>query len=314
MGRAAEAPARLDERAFLEAERRERVGRAVDYIERNLGRPFALDEAAEEAAWSLYHFHRVFSASVGLGPGAYLRLRRLSEAARDLSRGGLRVKDIAEARGFGSPEAFCRSFSSSFGLLPSEYRDYGAASLALGPFAPVERPLLNAAGQARDPAIVGLGATRIAGLARRTRLSGEALLADSDALWEEARPLLDELSARGWGPLYRAAFASGPASGGEGAEIISVAGIALPAGEAPPAGLEAFELPSGEYLRALHRGPADLLPKTHLELYASVLPRLRRRPLGGFDFDRPGPGLPRLDPGSPGYETEIFVPLEPLPR
>jgi AraC-like DNA-binding protein/predicted transcriptional regulator YdeE len=312
----ADGPSGAGERAAFEADRSERLGRAVECIERNLGKPFSLDEAASAAAWSLFHFHRVFSERFGLGPGSYLRLRRLSEAARDLTRGELRVRDIAEARGYGSAEAFVRSFHASFGLSPSEYRRFSAASLPLGPFVPVERPLLNLASRAGEPAVVRLDATRLAGLGRPSPLAGDGLYESAEALWREAGPPLEELSARGWGPIYRLAFSLGSPrrDGGERDEILSVAAVTLPPGLRPPAGLELFELPAGEYLRARHRGCADLLPFTHLELYASVLPRLRRRPLGGFDFDRPRPGFPRLDPGLPSYETEIFIPLEPIAR
>jgi len=295
------------------SERDPRLGRALDYIESNLGRPFSLEEAAEAASWSFFHFHRRFARTFGLGPGTYLRLRRLSEAARDLACGAARVRDIALGRGFGSSEAFGRSFRAAFGLMPTEYRCLSGACASLGPFEPIDRPLLNLTAASAAPSVLRFERVRLAGVGRITRLDAAGLAEDSDRLWDEAGPLVAELAGRGGGPVYQVAFAMGdPGSEGRGGRsIFSVAALALAPGAAPPACLTAFALPAGEYLRALHRGPAALLPRTYLELYASILPRLRRRPLGGFDFDRSRPGAARGDPRSPSYETEVFIPLAP---
>jgi len=73
--------------ASLESEYRIRVMKAVDYIEARLGEPLALENAAAEASWSFFHFHRVFSAVIGVPPGEYLRMRRLTEGARMLASG-----------------------------------------------------------------------------------------------------------------------------------------------------------------------------------------------------------------------------------
>ncbi|HOX30994.1 MAG TPA: AraC family transcriptional regulator [Spirochaetales bacterium] len=294
------------------ADRDARLRRALDYIEANLGRAFPLEEAAEAASWSFYHFHRRFAAAFGLGPGSYLRLRRLSEAARDLACGGELVRDIAHARGFGSSEALGRSFRASFGLLPGEYRLLGRASRRLGPFVPVRRPLLGRpASSLASLALVRRADIRLAGLGRPTRLEGQLLAEETGLLRREAEPLLAALGPGSREPPFRVAFSlEGPEGG---SAILSVLGFALAEGRRLPEGLSAFVLPGGEYLRALHRGPAELLPRSHLELYAQVLPRLRRLPAGGFDFDRPPPGASgaRADPASAAYETEIFIPLAP---
>jgi len=52
-------------RSRMAALYRSRINLAVDYIERNLGRDFALEEIAAVAGFSKYHFHRIFHTFTG---------------------------------------------------------------------------------------------------------------------------------------------------------------------------------------------------------------------------------------------------------
>ncbi len=60
----------------------ERMTAAIDYIERNLYNEVDLEKAAAAVNCSVFHFYRMFEVITGIGPGEYLRRRRLSEAAR----------------------------------------------------------------------------------------------------------------------------------------------------------------------------------------------------------------------------------------
>jgi AraC family transcriptional regulator len=108
-----------------------RMGRALDYLEANLRNDVDMGEAAAEANCSTFHFMRMFQVVTGLGPGEYLRRRRLSMAALELASGGCptgrdRVLDIALEYNYDSPDAFTRAFKREFGCLPSEARLPGA--------------------------------------------------------------------------------------------------------------------------------------------------------------------------------------------
>lgn len=288
-------------------DREARIGRALDFIEENLGRPFSLEEAASEAAWSLFHFHRVFQEIVGLPPGTYLRARRLSEAARDIAEGKGPLREIARARGFGSAEAFTRSFSLNFGANPRAYRGAIRASIGLGPFRPVRRPLL-VGGKRPGPGLVSfevgrLGPIRLAGRSRELSLAPGRFERESDHFWEAVGPELLRLAERGRGGVYGLGFSSSRDPGGG---IRYALAVRLEEGREAPQGLEIFEIPGGEYGRALHEGPLDLLPESWLELYAYTLPRLGRSPRGTFDVHRAGA------PGGRTGGIELFVPLLPL--
>ena len=97
---------------------------AMDYIERNLEGDLDVACAARLAACTEGQFRRMFSYVAGIGLGEYVRRRRISCAALDLSRGE-RVVDVAVRYGYGSPTAFTRAFRDALGVSPSEAKRPG---------------------------------------------------------------------------------------------------------------------------------------------------------------------------------------------
>ncbi len=100
------------------------VRKAIIFIEENLKEDIYIDDMAKEIFYSKFHFCRIFFELTGETPGAYLRKRRLTEAANDILSG----KDIIEAAfdyRFNSQEAFSRSFKEYFSVTPGLYKLYG---------------------------------------------------------------------------------------------------------------------------------------------------------------------------------------------
>jgi len=104
----------------------ERMNAALEYIEGHLEEDVDWRRAAAEANCSTRHFLRMFEAIAGQGPGEYVRRRRLSRAAFELSRGAVKVIDLALRLGYETPDAFGRAFKRELGLTPSEARQPGA--------------------------------------------------------------------------------------------------------------------------------------------------------------------------------------------
>ncbi|MDJ0782404.1 MAG: GyrI-like domain-containing protein [Desulfosarcinaceae bacterium] len=103
---------------------RKRVCRAMNYISRHLARELSLDEIAAEAAFSQFHFHRIFKAVVGETVAAFTRRLRLEMAAgRLLARPTEEITTIAMACGFSSSQNFAKSFRSQFGTTPTDFRN-----------------------------------------------------------------------------------------------------------------------------------------------------------------------------------------------
>jgi AraC family transcriptional regulator len=95
---------------------------AIWYIESHLSDELDIEAIAKIAGVSRFHLSRAFSASTGIGPAAYLRSRRLSEAARTLAQGAPDILAVALEAGYGSHEAFTRAFRQHFGLTPEQLR------------------------------------------------------------------------------------------------------------------------------------------------------------------------------------------------
>lgn len=106
----------------------EGLNASVDYIEEHLDGDVDIARAASFASCTEGQFRRIFSYLAGMGLAEYVRKRRLSCAALDLSRGE-RVLDVAVRYGYSSPTAFNRAFQEVLGMSPSEARCPGAPLL-----------------------------------------------------------------------------------------------------------------------------------------------------------------------------------------
>lgn len=109
---------------------RDRVLRVVDFVERHIDRQLSLEELAEQACFSPFHFHRIFTACMGEGPLEYFRRVRVEKAALALVYHRERtVTDIAFEFGFSSPEVFVRAFRRQLKVSPGVYRRDPLAAL-----------------------------------------------------------------------------------------------------------------------------------------------------------------------------------------
>lgn len=94
----------------------------LDYIYADLGRPLRLDDLAELADLSPFHFHRVFQAMVGETPNDFVKRLRLERALYLMSFGKAKsMTSIALDCGFGSSSDFTRSFKQRYGVAPSKF-------------------------------------------------------------------------------------------------------------------------------------------------------------------------------------------------
>lgn len=100
--------------------------RALWVIERNLGRELSLGEIARACGVSRHHIAHAFGEATGWPVMAYVRGRRLSQAARALAGGAANILDLALEGGYGSHEAFSRAFKAEFGATPEAVRKAGS--------------------------------------------------------------------------------------------------------------------------------------------------------------------------------------------
>jgi len=96
--------------------------KALWFIESHLARELTLDEVAAIGGVSRYHMVRAFAVATGLSVMRYVRVRRLSEAARALANGAPDILGVALDADYGSHEAFTRAFREHFGITPDALR------------------------------------------------------------------------------------------------------------------------------------------------------------------------------------------------
>lgn len=92
------------------------------YIESHLADDLSLDRLAHVVGVSPFHLGRAFPSFTGSSLAAYIRARRLSEAARALAAGAPDILAVALDIGYGSHEAFTRAFRQQFAVTPEEVR------------------------------------------------------------------------------------------------------------------------------------------------------------------------------------------------
>ena len=101
-----------------------RINRTFDYIEAHIDRQFTLEELANIANFSKFHFDRIFHALVGETPFQFIQRLRLEKAAAMLSMNpNDSITEISLKCGFTDLSIFSRNFKSRFKQSARQYRD-----------------------------------------------------------------------------------------------------------------------------------------------------------------------------------------------
>jgi AraC family transcriptional regulator len=110
-----------------------RLKRVCEFIDANLGRKLRLDQLAQVACLSQYHFARAFKKATGHTVHQYLTTVRLERAKELLAANESSIADIAFRCSFSSHANFTKAFSRSLGISPGRYRRACASSVFLCP-------------------------------------------------------------------------------------------------------------------------------------------------------------------------------------
>ncbi len=102
----------------------EKARTIIHFIRENLGQDLSVKSLAERAGISIYHFHRIIKAYLGVSLGKYITGQRLNEAARLLKDTRESIGDIAMNIGYQDLSALTKAFSREFGMSPNEFRQH----------------------------------------------------------------------------------------------------------------------------------------------------------------------------------------------
>jgi AraC family transcriptional regulator len=99
-----------------------RINCAIDHVVRNLREELRLEEVAAVAAFSPFHFHRVFKAMMGETLAEFVKRTRLERAVFLMAHAPKRsLTEVAFDCGFASSSDFSRCFKQHFGVAPSAF-------------------------------------------------------------------------------------------------------------------------------------------------------------------------------------------------
>lgn len=100
-----------------------RIHQVQDYMEQHIGQNLSLDELAEIAGFSKFHFSRIFQSIVQEPLAHYVNRIRMEQALFLLAhRMDKNMTDIALEMGFTDSAVFSRAFKNYYGVSPREYR------------------------------------------------------------------------------------------------------------------------------------------------------------------------------------------------
>lgn len=266
--------------------------------------PVSPARVAEEAGFSLFHFHRIFRGMVGQSLGNYLRRRRLTDAGEQLLTTDRRVLDIALDYQFGSQAAFTRAFRTVYEMTPGEYRRRGQRLLLLEkPRLTVERLQHLQSGLTLEPSIQFRPARQVVGLPYLGKNQHGELGA-----------IARELIRRRAGIPHRLADdvilgVCAPLPGGLTDESTISYLTAVPVSIVDsrlPQGMVAQEIPAGLWAVFTHRGSVDRLDESYQHIWGSWLPRSGYIPAEAPDYEVYDS---RYDPDSETSEIDICIPV-----
>lgn len=274
----------------------EGIQNAIEYIEDNLTEELNIQEIAEKACISTFYFQRIFNILCGFPVGEYIRRRRLSIAAQELSKADAKVIDIAIKYGYDSPDSFTRAFTKFHGISPSAAKLKGAK---LKSFARIKIKLILEGGTMLEYKIVEKAQFTVMGKVRSF---------DMDTSYDEIPKFWQEHMQSGENKIVCGMYGICMDSDGKKFDYL-IADNYLPWNEVPE-GYETRVIPAGTWAVFPCRGA---LPKSlqdvNTKIWSEWLPSCKEYKLAGnYNIEMYTP--PKENPDD--YYCEIWIPVEKM--
>jgi AraC family transcriptional regulator len=272
------------------------IARALWFIESHFAQEITLDDVAAVAGVSRYHLSRTFSLATGSGLMAYVRGRRLSEAAKALAGGAPDILAVALEWGYGSHEAFTRAFRERFDLTPDAVRAQGTVA---------HLPLMEALRMddsmtiALDPPrIVENSGLLIAGLNERYDHTASASI---PLQWQRFTPHIDHVPGQVGHTAYGVVHNSDDTGHADYLTGVEVKDFSTVPGE-----FSRLKIPPQRYAVFTHRDHISSIRRTWFSIWNKGLPEAGLEATGGPEFERYDE---RFDGRTGNGEVEIWIPI-----
>ncbi|RYE45181.1 MAG: AraC family transcriptional regulator [Hyphomicrobiales bacterium] len=227
------------------------VSKMLWVLESRSSEPLGLDELAEVTGRSKSYLSRVFPLVTGYSVTAYLRARRLSDAARQLAGGAPDILSVALDAGYGSHEAFTRAFRDQFGVTPQVVRQ--RRNLEGITLVEPQRMDTEAQVTVEPPRFENRPAMYFAGMGERHNMNNPAGL---PAQWQRFQPHIGHID----GAIAGAAYGIiGEISDNKFEYVVAVE---MRAGAEAPPDLKLVSVPALRWARFVHNGDLSTIRQT----------------------------------------------------
>ena len=267
---------------------------SIDFIEQNLTEELDITDIAGKAALSPFYYQRIFGALCGMTVGEYIRARRMTLAAWELSREDVKVIDVAVKYGYESPDSFAKAFQKFHGITPSQAREAGAPLRSL---APLHIKITMEVGTMLEYRIVEKAPFTIAGTRRRF---------NSDTSYQEIPKFWDEYMGQGEKCPIMGTFGACVDMGGKDFDYW-IADLYKP-WEDIPEDCETYQIPGSLWAQFICKGQLpDSLQSVNTKIWSEWLPALQGYELAGkYNLEVYGPPTENPD----DYISYIWIPLK----
>ncbi len=278
--------------------------KALNYIEEHLEEKITLEDLADVANYSPWHFHRLFKAYVGKGVGEYVRLRKLSKASYELVFTVRPIVDIATKYSFESQAAFTRAYQTCFGVTPGKAR---RRLKTVHSFAPVRLDNIKLLRRGESQM-----KTRIVERDEFTVVGKECFCSQNNntipQLWSEFNKDMCNIP-----DMKNTNEAIGVCLCDEehvtpDTEFRYIAGMEVKKADTLPEGMVSYTVQGGRFLVVEHIGALDTLPQTYDYAYMTWFAENEKyQPVGNLDFELYGE---KYTFGAEDSIMEIWIPLK----
>ena len=274
----------------------DRLSRVTAYIHDHLAEDLGLDQLAEIAHLSPYHWHRVYHAMNGETIAATIRRLRLHRASGYLANTQQPVAHVARLCGYPNVQSFTRAFGTAYGMGPTQYRAQGGHVV-------FRKGLATAAAAGYAVEIRFVPAVPLAGLPHRGSYMRVGKAFETTFTHMAAQGHL-----RG-DTRWLAVYEDDPAAMPE-AQLRSWAGLSLPVGAGATAPLELRTLGCCTCAVLRHRGPYATMGAAYQWLYGQWLVQSGHAALDQPVFEE-YLNNPR-DTAPADLLTDIYLPLQDM--
>lgn len=275
-----------------------RLQSSIDYIENHLLDDLSIEEVAETAFVSSFHYQRIFSLLTGMTIGEYIRKRRLAKAGQEITGSDGKVIDVALKYGYDSPESFSKAFTRFHGISPAIARQPGSS---LKSFSPLVLKITIEGGLTMDYRIESKNDFKVLAMSRI--FTAETSTAEIPKFWSE-------FFQKGFNKISCGRFGiCCPPEKGSKQFKYSIGNYLNESSVKPaeiPDSFDILEIPAGTWAVFPCVGPMpDSIQSLWKRIYSEWLPTSGYEIVPGFDVEMYTAG--NVD--SADYKSEIWLPV-----